>query len=465
MMPDDFSPNDTIAALSTPPGQGGIGIIRMSGPLALSIARAVFLPRASGRSLISHRLHLGDIVDPATQAVVDEVLVSFMKAPRSYTREDVVEINSHSGRVLLERILAILLEKGARRARPGEFTLRAFLNGRIDLTQAEAVMDLIRARSERGVELASRQLKGGLGERIEEVRDALIGLMARAEAAMDYPEEECGLMSGEEESSRLRHEVIRVLEGIMDTHSRRRTWLEGTRVALAGRVNAGKSSILNRLADLDRAIVSPEPGTTRDLIEQAVLIKGLPLRLLDTAGYRAAQGDVETQGIRLAEKCIEEADLALWVVDGSRGLDADDRRALEQCKRAACLAVVNKIDLPSLLDERELENIRGDMPLIRISALTGEGMPDLENAIAEAVLRGERGMPDGDFAPNARQNRALGEACSYLRRAASRLREEAPLDIALLDLRSGLDRLDQVTGRNTEGEIIERIFSEFCLGK
>ncbi len=464
-MPDDFSPNDTIAALSTPPGQAGIGIIRVSGPRSVAIARDVFRPRHHTQDWTSHRLLLGDIVDPVTAVSVDEVLISVMKAPRSYTREDVVEINSHSGHALLERILNILLDAGARQARPGEFTLRAFLNGRIDLTQAEAVMDLICAQSERGVELASRQLKGGLKGRIEAVRESLIDLIAHAEVAIDYPEDGYGLISGEEASDRVKTHVLEPLEQIREAHARRRIWVEGTKAAIVGRVNVGKSSILNRLVGGDRAIVSSEPGTTRDVIEQAVQINGLPLRLLDTAGYREAVGEVESLGIQLTERCIEEADLALWVVDRSRGLDMDDRRVLHLCKDVPTLAVINKIDLPGLLDEENLRVLCGDIPMIRVSALSGEGMAGLERAIQDTVLGREKGRADLEFAPNARQNRVLGRACAHLCQAVSHLREDAPLEIVILDLESGLDCLDEITGSHTTDDVLERIFSEFCLGK
>ncbi len=464
-MPDDASLTDTIAALSTPPGHAGIGIIRMSGPLAVPIARTVFRPRRPITDNSSHMLHLGDIIDPSTVVSVDEVLLSIMRAPRSYTREDVVEINSHSGHALLERILNILLDAGARQARPGEFTFRAFLNGRIDLTQAEAVMDLIYARSERGVELASRQLKGGMRQRIESVRDSLIGLMAHAEVAIDYPDEEFGLISGDEASGRVATEVLEPLEEIRSAHARRRIWVEGTKVAIVGRVNAGKSSILNRLVGKKRAIVSSEPGTTRDVIEQYVQINGLPLRLLDTAGYREAQGEVESLGIRLTEQCLQEADLALWVVDRSRGLHMDDRRIFDRCKEVPTLAVVNKIDLKGRMNEEEVRLVCGHIPMIRVSALSGEGMAHLEQALANAVLGKDQGGVHAEFAPNPRQNRILGEACAHLRRAVSRLQEDAPMEIAAMDLQSALECLDRITGRQASDDVLERVFSEFCLGK
>lgn len=464
-MPYENETTDTIAALSTAPGRAGIGIIRMSGPDAVAIARTVFRPRYSASEWSTHRLRLGDIVDPATLSSVDEVLVSIMKAPRSYTCEDVVEINSHGGHVLLEHILNILLDAGARQARPGEFTLRAFLNGRIDLTQAEAVMDLICAQSERGLELASRQLKGGLKERISNVRESLIGLIAQVEVAIDYPDEGYGFTSGREASDRLAAEALEPLEEIRSAHARRRIWVEGARVAIVGAVNVGKSSILNRLVGRDRAIVSPEPGTTRDVIEQTAHLKGLPLRFSDTAGYRKTDSDVENLGIRLTELSIEEADLALWVLDRSRGIGIDDKRILDLCRNTPTLAVVNKIDLAPELNEEEIFELQDNLQVIHVSALSGKGISSLEHAIRNAVLSEDGGQTDYEFAPNARQSRALEEACAHLRQAATHFTEDGPLEIVALDLGSGLDCLDEITGKRTGDDIIERIFSEFCLGK
>lgn len=464
-MTDDLAAADTIAALSTPPGQAGIGIIRISGPSALDVARRVFRARRPDREWRSHRLHLGTVVDPATGADVDEVLLSVMKAPLSYTREDVVEINSHSGYALLERILNVVLDAGARQAQPGEFTLRAFLNGRIDLTQAEAVMDLIRARSERGIELASRQLQGGLKARIEAVREALVGLLAQIEVAIDYPDEGYGPASGETAAARVHGELLAPLEELRAAHARGRVWVDGARVAIVGRVNVGKSSVLNRLVGTDRAIVTAEPGTTRDVIEQAVQIDGLPVRLLDTAGYRKARGAVEEIGIRLAEQCIENADLALWVVDRSRELDADDRRILERCGETPTLAVANKIDLPRRLEEAAIRDLCGETPIIPVSALSGEGVEELARAIRKAVLAGERNEVSSALAPNARQKRILDQACRHALRAAENLRHESPLEIVALDLQDALSALDEITGTHAPGEVLDRIFSEFCLGK
>lgn len=464
-MMDPFAPTDTIAALSTPPGQAGIGIIRISGPLALVIAQRIFRPRHPISTWLSHRLYLGSILDPVTGNLVDEVLVSTMHAPHSYTREDVVEINAHSGYALMGRILDIVLDSGARQAKPGEFTFRAFVNGRIDLTQAEAIMDLIQARSERGVELASRQLRGSLKRRIHEVREALLTILAHTEVAIDYPEEGYGLVPGEEASTRVRAEILDPLEEICADHGRNRIWVEGGRAAIVGRVNVGKSSILNRLVGNDRAIVTPEPGTTRDVIEETIHIEGLPVRLLDTAGYRTPTSRAERIGIGLMEQCIDDADLALWVVDRNSTLEHEDRRILERCKGKPTLAVVNKVDLPPRLHDSEIKEACGELPVLRVSAHSGEGVNGLLQAIRNSLLAEGGGAEETVFAPNARQNRVLKEACSHMRRAVENLHQEAPLEIVAMDLQGARSALDEVSGVHAPEDVLERIFSEFCLGK
>jgi len=459
------NPEDTIVALSTPPGQAGIGIIRISGPGSLEIAGLLFRPHRPVREWQSHRLILGTLIDPATQAPLDEVLVSVMKAPHTYTREDVVEINSHSGYALLDRILRTVLETGARLARPGEFTLRAFLNGRIDLSQAEAVLDLIHAKSERGLTLAAGHLRGRLKERVEALCGILIELLAQTEVAIDYPEEEGGLRTGPGTSSRLRREVLSPLKDIQASHAHRKLWMEGTRAAIVGRVNVGKSSILNRLAEEDRAIVAPQPGTTRDIVEQTIQINGLPVRLLDTAGYRTATGEVERMGIRLTEKCLDEADLALCVVDRSRRLGKDDHRILERCRGGPTLVVFNKTDLQPQLSRDEMQEVCGELHHVQVSALTGEGITALRQALGKAILSEKVHGEGGDLAPNTRQSLALERAGEHLQQAAEHLEEGAPLDIIALDLRTGLDALGEITGRHAPEEVLERIFSDFCLGK
>ena len=329
------APNDTIAAIVTPPGRAGIGIIRISGPLSHPIAETVFRPKKDRKLFQSHRLYLGYLVEPGTGRPVDEVLLTFMRAPHTYTREDIVEINSHSSYALLETILRIVLEQGARPARPGEFTLRAFLSGRIDLTQAEAVMDLINSRSEKGLFLASRHMSGLFRDQIEELRAHAVHILAGVEAAIDFPDEalETASLNGDWPDA-IKNRLIRPVKKLIGSGSNR-IWMEGINTVIAGRVNAGKSSLLNRLLNEERAIVAPFPGTTRDFIESGVEISGIPFRLVDTAGFRDAADDVEHLGINLTEKKVSEADLLLIVIDWSRPLSREDRDILFKGRRYA----------------------------------------------------------------------------------------------------------------------------------
>ena len=298
---------DTITAISTPAGAGGIGIVRMSGPQALEIARRIFVPQRPVREFQSHRLYLGHLLDPSTRAFIDEVLVSFMKGPSSYTREDVVEINSHSGPLLLSKILQITIQAGARQAKPGEFTFRAFMNGRIDLTQAEAVVDLIHSRSEKGLALAAGQLRGGFGDELESLRKKGIEILAVLEAAIDFPEEVTTILEDAETIQRMGEELLDPLGKMIDAQKQQRFWVEGVATVIVGRVNAGKSSLLNRLLDEERALVTPVPGTTRDVIESTLYVEGIPLRLMDTAGFRKGRGKVESLGIRMTEPAENSA--------------------------------------------------------------------------------------------------------------------------------------------------------------
>lgn len=456
---------ETIAAIATPVGQAGIGIVRLSGPRSLSIASKIFRPRKGRGPLRSHRLYLGELVDPATAEPLDEVLVSYMKAPRSYTREDVVEINCHSGYVLLSKILELLLSLGARPARPGEFTLRAFLNGRIDLSQAEAVVDLINAKSEKGLALASQQIRGAFRDRIADLKAPVLDLLARLEAAIDYPEEAEEILDMDEITDIMQRQVIAPISVLIQEHARRRVWVDGVQTVIVGRVNAGKSSLLNRLLNEERAIVTPVAGTTRDVIESTVTLEGLPLRLLDTAGLRRAKDQVEELGLELARRKMEEADLVLVVVDQSRPLGPEDRETIRRCKGKETIVVLNKIDLPCGLDPAEEGEVFGDLCRVRISALTGEGIPLLARAIREQVLGGETDLTTSQVVPNLRHREALGEALRNFEGALESLRGGRPLEIAAFELRAGLDALGAIVGETTDADLLDRIFSRFCLGK
>ena len=464
-MPYNSFNNDTIAAIATPLGLGGIGIVRMSGPRSREIAERIFRPKRPNVPFESHRLYLGRFVNPSSGEAVDEVLLSYMKAPNSYTGEDVVEINSHSGPILLSSILQIILQEGTRLADPGEFTFRAFLNGRIDLTQAEAIVDLVNAKSEKGLTLASRHITGELRIQIEQLRQKAIEILAHAEVAIDFPEEESGLLQREQTVHLLENELMEPIQGIIADHNRRKIWIEGVRTVIAGRVNAGKSSLLNRLLNEQRAIVSPFPGTTRDVIESTVYIEGVPFRLMDTAGIRKVRGRVEKIGIHLSEKTLSQADLALILMDQSRPLHGDDINIIDRAPKDRSLIVINKIDLLSKLDENELEKAIHGLPVLRISALKGEGIPILCKAMREMAVESDFDTAIQSFAPNQRQKTSLQAALNHFKNAVISIREDLPLEIIALDLKDGLDSLSDIIGETANEEIYDRIFSEFCIGK
>jgi tRNA modification GTPase len=464
-MTPHYPNEDTIAAVATPIGQAGIGIVRISGPCALEIAQKVFQPKRPVKSFQSHRLVLGHLVDPRSGSRVDEILLSFMKAPYTYTREDVVEINSHSGYLLLSRILQIVLAEGARLAKPGEFTFRAFMNGRIDLTQAEAIVDIINSQSERGLQLASQQISGNFRCEIEALRERGLEILARVEVAIDFPVEEPGILPREGTVERIEQALLEPIERIIAAHSQRKIWMDGVDTVIAGRVNVGKSSLLNRLLDEDRAIVTPVPGTTRDVIESTVHIEGLPLRLMDTAGLRKVKGKLERIGIDLAEQKLAHADLALIVIDQSRALNQNDFKLISKSRGRNALVIVNKIDLPSRIDEKGLKTALDGLPLVRISALTGEGIDRLRKAIGHVVLEGHVDMTVTQVVPNLRHKEALSEAARFFRSAAQNTKEGLPTEIIAMDLNSGLEALGEIIGATTSEDVFDKIFSQFCLGK
>jgi tRNA modification GTPase len=464
-MPTDHFNDDTIAAIATSIGQAGIGIVRMSGSRAKEIAEKIFRPKRTIEEFESHRLYLGHLVDPSSGHMIDEVLLSFMKAPHSYTREDVVEINSHSGYLLLSKILQIIIHENARLAKPGEFTFRAFINGRIDLTQAEAIVDLINSKSERGLQLASQQIKGKFRTDIEGLRRKVVEILAHIEVAIDFPDEETDIIPREETAAWVEKELIEPIGKIIAAHTQRKIWMDGINTVIVGRVNVGKSSLLNRLLNEQRAIVTPIPGTTRDIIESTLTIEGLPLRLIDTAGLRQVKGEVERIGIHLTEQKRAEADLSLIVIDQSRPLTGDDLDLITKSEKKRSLLLINKIDLLSRIDEEALRRHSNGIPVVRISALTGEGIDNLRRAIRDQVISGDMDTTSSHLAPNVRHTEALREAIHHFKTAAHNAREGLPMEIIAMDLRSGLESLGGIIGETTNEDILDRIFSEFCLGK
>jgi len=457
-----FSLDDTIVAISTAPGEGAIGIVRLSGTKAIEIVSKIF-QSARNKDLTkvpSHTIHYGWIQNPSTSELIDEVLVSVMRAPHTYTREDVVEINCHGGMVPMKRVLELVTAQGARTAMPGEFTLRAFINGRIDLAQAEAVLDIIRAKTDRVTKVALEHLRGRLSERINSLREVLKGVLAHIEAYLDFPEEEIEPMTEAQIIEKLQT-LIEQLKTLLDTYHEGRILREGLAVAIVGKPNVGKSSLLNRLLDRDRAIVTEIPGTTRDIIEDYINIKGLPVRILDTAGIRTSKDMVEEEGIKRTIRAIDEADLVLCVLDCSSPLTEEDYRIIRYLDNKKSIFVLNKIDLPQKLDERQLPQ---RYPIVKVSAKTDSGIEQLKKLIYKETL-GETVKTESVLLTNIRHKKAIDGALSSLQEALQCFRDKQPLEFVAMNLRDSLTYLGEITGETTPEDILEIIFSEFCIGK
>lgn len=460
-----MSDNDTICAISTPPGMGGIGIVRLSGSNAVGVADTIFCQASDkvGINSGSHRILYGHVVNPLTSEVVDEALLSVMRAPRTYTREDIVEINCHGGPAAVRKVLELTLSAGARLAEPGEFTKRAFLNGRIDLAQAEAVMDLIAARTGLSLQAAVSQLKGGLSLKVEEVREGLAGLLALTEVSIDFTEEEIDYVpiAGLREKGRGLQDKIR---GLLDTHEEGRILREGLRVAIVGRPNVGKSSLLNLLARSERAIVTSVPGTTRDTVEEMINIGGVLVRVIDTAGIRESHDIVEREGIRRSLEALGSSDLALLVLDGSQPLTHEDCVLIEKVKEYKYLPIINKSDLPGAIGEGGLTGLFKDEEPVHISAKTGEGFEGLAVRIRNTVMQGGR-----EHAPevtiNLRHKTALSKAEAALKRFDAGCGDGLSAEFLALELREALDAVGEVVGATTPEDILNRIFNDFCIGK
>jgi len=467
VMPDfpDFN-EATIAAIATPPGAGGIGIIRVSGPQSHAILQQLFQPKKPPKKFISHKLYFGAIVHPKTGAVIDEVLAVYMRAPQTYTREDVVEIHGHGSYLLLQEILAqIVTFPDTRLAEPGEFTKRAFLNGRIDLTQAEAVAELLGAKTKEGASLAVNQLRGGLHGEIWKIRDALVALRAIMEVAIDFPDEEVEIFDVHELKTRLEREAREPLALLLARADGGKIIRDGISVVILGRPNVGKSSLLNCLLREERAIVTEIPGTTRDTIEECLDIKGVPVRIIDTAGIRETVEAVEEIGIRRARQKLGEADLLLLVLDGGEGLQAEDRTLFEVAAGKKVVLVVNKIDKAPSLDLSRYADAFSGAPVVAISATTGEGIRDLEDAVYEAATGGQGLQEVGAAAPNVRHATALQRALAAVQQVGEGMDANLPLDLLAIDLQAALSFLGDIIGETTTDDVLDMIFAEFCLGK
>lgn len=448
--------DDTICALATPPGTGGIGVIRVSGSAAFAIVdRATWRPNHTPcAGWAGHTLHRADIVHP-TGEIIDDVLLAVFHSPRSYTGEDIVEISAHGGPVPLRQILGRLMQCGARLARPGEFTQRAFLNGKMDLAQAEAVGDLIAAQTEQAYRLARRQNEGYLSRAVTEARTTALGVLARIEASIDFPED-VGELDTEACLSELA-QAERQISELLATADNGILYREGLKVVLAGRPNVGKSSLLNALLKTNRAIVTPIPGTTRDLIEETLNLRGIPLRAVDTAGLRETTDEVERIGVERTQASLADADIALLILDASVGETAEDTALRQSWSARPHILVWNKWDLKP----------GADPPTegVVVSASTGWNLIALEDALAELALGGRIAETEGTVVTHARHRQALESALAHLAEAHKTLNAELPADFVSIDVRGALDALGKITGETATEDVIEEIFSRFCIGK
>lgn len=455
---------DTIAAISTPPGEGAISIVRMSGEEAVSIAQKVF----SGKDLTqakSHTINYGHIVDPKTHEEIDEVMVSLMLAPKTFTREDVVEINCHGGIVATNRILQLLLVNGARLAEPGEFTKRAFLHGRIDLTQAESVMDLIRAKTDRSMKIALNQLDGNLSHLIDSLRKDILDVLAQVEVNIDYPEYD----DVEEMTTKLLKEkaieIKQRIEQLLKTASQGKIMREGLATALVGRPNVGKSSLLNHLLHEDKAIVTDVAGTTRDVIEEYVNVSGVPLKLIDTAGIRETEDKVEKIGVERSKKAIEQSNLVLLVLNAAESLTKEDLELIRLTNDKKRIIILNKTDLEEKLDRKELAKISENAPVYATSILKNEGVEALEEAISKLFFNGIENSQSTVMVTNARHIALLEKAQNSLDSVLEGISSGMPVDLVQIDMAEAWNLLGEITGESYEDELLDQLFSQFCLGK
>lgn len=457
---------DTIAAISTPPGEGAISIVRLSGDQALMIANKVY--QSGNKQLLdvpSHTIHYGHIVDPKSEQLVDEVMVSVMRAPRTFTREDVVEINCHGGIVVVNQILQLLLREGARLAEPGEFTKRAFLNGRVDLSQAEAVMDLIRAKTDKAMGVALNQLDGNLSALIRSLRQEILETLAQVEVNIDYPEYD----DVEELTTKLLLEKAQMIrqriEVLLATSQQGKVLREGLSTAIIGRPNVGKSSLLNHLLREEKAIVTDIAGTTRDVIEEYVNVRGVPLKLIDTAGIRETEDIVEQIGVARSRKALAESELILLVLNQSEPLTIEDEQLLEATKGLKRIILLNKTDLPKQLEEEKLLSLIEDEPVFAISVANNEGLDRLETAISDLFFGGQTGERDATYVSNTRHIALLEKAAISLQEVIAGIDAGMPVDLVQMDMTRCWDYLGEVVGDSVQDELITQLFSQFCLGK
>lgn len=456
----------TIAAISTAVGEAGIGIVRISGKQSLEIANRIFKGNKVEELNDSHskRLVYGHIIDREKDKVIDEVLISFMKGPYTYTREDMVEIYCHGGIISVKKVLDLILKNGARLAEPGEFTKRAFLNGRLDLSQAEAVIDLIRAKTDKSFEASLNQLEGSISAKIKEIRDIIFEMIAHVEVSIDFSDEDIEEVTYEE----LEESAIKVkekIERLLETADRGRILRDGLNTVILGKPNVGKSSLLNAILRENRAIVTDVPGTTRDIIEEYVNIDGIPLRIIDTAGIRRTEDIVEQIGVNRAKESVEKADLVIAVFDASRELTEEDYQIIDIMKEKKSIVLLNKVDLPNKFTKSHLETLIGDKVIIETSIASGIGVDLLEKSIKDMFYSGEVEIHSDAVITNVRHKNQLEKALESIQSALNDIRNNVPIDCIAVDLKNCWDNLGEISGETIAEDILDKIFSEFCIGK
>ena len=461
-MSESLTKGGTIAAIATAivPQQGSVGIVRVSGSAALKVAETLF--RAPGRQIWeSHRIIYGHIRRPKTQELVDEALLLIMKAPRSFTREDVVEFHCHGGIMAVQQVLQLCLEHGARLAQPGEFSLRAFLNGRLDLTQAESISDLVGAKSPAAAQSALASLQGKLAQPIRKLRATCLDVLAEIEARIDF-EEDLPPLDEAKTCLEINH-ILAELSTILATADRGELLRSGLKVAIVGRPNVGKSSLLNAWSRSDRAIVTDLPGTTRDVVESQLVVGGIPVQVLDTAGIRETEDKVEKIGVERSRAAAKQADLVLLTIDAESGWTEEDSEIYEQVKHRQLIIIINKIDLVKTLPELPFSS--EIHPIVAAAAALDRGIADLETAILDAVSGGNLQAANSDLAINQRQAAALTRAKTSLEQCTDTISNKLPLDFWTIDLRGAIQALGEVTGEEVTESVLDRIFSRFCIGK
>jgi tRNA modification GTPase len=456
--------NDTIAAISTALGEGGIGIIRISGPDAIKIGDEVFKGSKKLEDMPGYQMVYGHIVDNEVQKTIDEVIVSIMRGPKSFTTEDIIEINCHGGMVPLTSILNLVLKKGARLAEPGEFTRRAFMNGRIDLAQAESIIDVIRSKTDKGLDIAIKQLEGDLSQRVKDIRHILLELLAFIEAGIDFPDEDIEAISNQ----RIKDGTENALEKVnllIRNAIAGKIYREGLSTVIIGKPNVGKSSLLNALLNEKRAIVTEIPGTTRDVIEEYLNIKGIPLKIIDTAGIRETEDIVEKIGVEKSREFFKSADLVILVFDAVSGITEDDLKIVREITNQKIIIMINKIDVSKEVELSKVENIIGKNPVIYTSIKENIGLQELEDMIYQLVSEGQVQVSDDILVSNIRHRNALDKVKVHLEGVLASVENEMPTDFMSIDLKGAWEILGEILGDTLNEDIIDQIFTSFCIGK